>query len=92
MAKFTEKVDKTITLVKERKVLSLDALAYELGLSPDYARKVAHVAVCVCSDPPLILEELFEPGEGRGRPSLFVKSHFEELDRSLNPWKYHQSD
>jgi hypothetical protein len=83
MAKFAEKVDRAIALVKERKTISIDLLAHELRISPDYARKAANVAVSGCTDPPLVLERLYNRKEGIWeRPALWVKSYYEE--RRLN--------
>jgi len=85
MAQFKDKVDRAIELVKDRKMVLLDALAYELGVSFDYARKVALVATAACTDPPLALESLFNRRTvTHERPALWVKSYLEEEKRKQN--------
>ncbi len=84
MGKFKADVDKTIALVKERKSVGILDLAYELGVSPDYARKVCQVAVVACKDPELVIEQLWHPESyTTDKPALFVKSYFEETKTRL---------
>ncbi len=84
MAHFKALVDQTIALVKERKSVGILDLAYELGVSPDYVRKVCQVAVAACKDPELVIDRQWHPESfTTDKPALFVKSYFEETRARL---------
>lgn len=76
MAKFGEKVMRAQALAKERKAVTLSALAVELGVSFCYARTVAKAAVDL--DGSLILDQLWRPDKLERDPwSLYDKAWFE---------------
>jgi hypothetical protein len=76
MAKFGEKVAKAQALAKERKAVTLSALAVELEVSFYYARTIAKAAVDL--DKSLTLGQLWRPAESEQDPwTLYDKAWLE---------------
>lgn len=76
MAKFGDKVQKVQSLAKERKQISLSALAVELDVSYYYSRTLAKAAAEL--DPSLVLSQLFDQHEAEWGPwALFDRAWFE---------------
>ncbi len=80
MGKFKMLVDQTIALVKEKGQVPIAVLAYQLNVSPDYARKIAKSAVAVSPDPMKIDSHFNSDTCSRDPPTIYLTSYLERTE------------